>query len=72
VNIWSRSSIGAEPGPRPRSGVRSQSLNGKMRRPVMIVRRAGTVGIASGKKRLKRTPCAARASMFGVCTRGAP
>ena len=38
----------------------------------MIVRRAGTVGIASGKKRVKRIPSAASASMLGVRTRGAP
>jgi hypothetical protein len=38
----------------------------------MSARRAGTVGIASGKKRVKRTPCAASESIAGVSTSGAP
>src|SRR6185436_18958522 len=37
-----------------------------------IERRAGTVTIASGKARLKRSPRLARASMFGVCIWGEP
>jgi hypothetical protein len=45
---------------------------GKIRWPVKIDRRAGTVTIASGKARLKRSPRAISESKFGVRARGEP
>ncbi len=41
-----------------------------MRRPERIELRAGTVGIASGKARVKLRPRAARASKVGVGASG--
>jgi hypothetical protein len=48
VNVRAGSAIGAQPGSptMPRYG--RQPLNGNTRRPVMIERLAGTVGMASG------------------------
>jgi hypothetical protein len=49
-----------------------QLRNGKMRRLPKIERRAGTVTIASGNAREKRSPRFASASMLGVWICGDP
>ena len=49
-----------------------QSRNGKIRRLPKIERRAGTVTIASGNAREKRSPRFASASMLGVWICGEP
>ncbi len=56
VNVFWGSSIGSQPGLVPISLFGVQSLYGKIRRLPKIERRAGTVTMASGKARVKRTP----------------
>ena len=48
VKVSEGSAIGSQPGSWTMPPQGRQPVNGKARRPVMIERRAGTVGIASG------------------------
>ena len=69
VNEIAGLSSGAQPGSPIRPGYGCQPRNGNVRRPLRIERRAGIVGIASGKQRVKLIPSRASASMFGVRAR---
>ncbi len=71
-NVGMLSGIEIQPGNGGSPSSTCQLRNGNARWPVSSARRTGTVGIASGRARVKRTPSPASASMFGVFARSSP